>query len=132
MAPKSSKKSAAKSNPRRTGRPRGRLPEDVLSELGRPPDDDPIAAQLWWSKLLAEVAWLLASGRIPATLAMSLRAIASSAAKALPEEIKARAARILEDEDRELQEDVSPRAVRREDDPIARASKTPALRRDPS
>ncbi len=66
------------------GRPRDRLPEDVITRLGPPPQT---AKELrtWNARLLAEVQWLSLKGEIGTELAASIRANAGSLDRALPE-----------------------------------------------
>lgn len=112
------------------GRKRERLPEDLLKELGDPPEDVLLKTQ-WWNRLLEVLQYGVLKGKPWVTMLRDARANALVASKLVPEEIKARAAQLLENEDRETNEDAAPRPVPREGDRIARVN-AGAIRRDPT
>ncbi len=66
------------------GRPRDRLPDEVITRLG-PPPATPKELRTWNARLLAEVQWLSLKGEIGTELAASIRANAGSLDRALPE-----------------------------------------------
>lgn len=124
------RRAAGKHGGRRAGagRKQEKLPEDLLSELGNPPTD-PLLKTEWWNRLLEVLQYGVLKGKPWVTMLRDARANALVASKLVPEEIKARAAALLEADDRESNEDVSPRVTSREGDRIAR-SNAGALRRD--
>jgi hypothetical protein len=76
------------------GRPRDKLPTDVIARIGAPPAaDKPAALRTWNAKVLAEIQWLTINGDLPHELAQQLRANAGALERALP------------DEEREFEED---------------------------
>lgn len=78
-------KASAQANGVLGGRPRDRLPEEVITRLG-PPPATPKDLRTWNAKLLAEVQWLSVRGEIGNELAASLRANAGALDRALPNE----------------------------------------------
>lgn len=112
------------------GRPRERMPDDLLTDLGEPPTD-PLKKSAWWNRLLEVLTYGVLKGKPWVTMLRDAQRTALVQSKLIPEEIKARAAELLEQEDRETREDVSPKTVARKEDPIGRAN-AGALRRDPS
>lgn len=65
------------------GRPRDRLPDAVIAELGEP-GETPTAIRIWNARLLAKVQILSMKGEISVDLAASLRANAGAIDRALP------------------------------------------------
>lgn len=112
------------------GRKQERLPKDLLDGLGEPPSD-PLKKSEWWGRLLEVLQYGVLKGESWTTMLRDAQRSAVVASKLVPEEIKARAAALLEQEDRESSADASPPVKRREEDRIARAN-AGALRRDPS
>lgn len=112
------------------GRKQEKLPETLLAELGDPPED-PLKKTQWWNRLLEVLQYGVLRGKPWVTMLRDARANALVASKLVPEEIKSRAAQILENEDREANEDASPRVTKREGDPVARPN-TGALYRNPT
>lgn len=112
------------------GRKPERLPDELLTKLGEPPED-PLAKTAWWNRLIEILQWGVIQGKPWVTMLRDASRNATVASKLVPEEIKAAAAKILEQEDRETNEDAAPRPTPREGDPIARAN-AGAIRRDPS
>jgi hypothetical protein len=65
-------------------RKRDKLPADVLERLGPPPPPkETDALRLWNARMLAEVQWLVATGKITTQLAESLRAGAGAIGKSV-------------------------------------------------
>jgi hypothetical protein len=112
------------------GRPREKLPKDLLDGLGAPPTD-PLKKSEWWGRLLEVLQFGVLKGEAWTTMLRDAQRSAVVASKLVPEEIKARAAALLDQEERDAQHDVSPPVKRREEDRLAR-SNAGALRRDPS
>jgi hypothetical protein len=112
------------------GRKQEKLPETLLKELGNPPED-PLEKRQWWNRLLEVLQYGVLQGRPWLTMLREARANALAAAKLVPEEIKARAAQILEQEDRETEADASPRVTKLKEDRLESANAV-SLRRDPS
>lgn len=65
------------------GRPRDKLPKQVVDRLGAPPEN-PVELRTWNARLLAEVQWLCIRGEIGSELAATLRANAGAIERALP------------------------------------------------
>lgn len=112
------------------GRPQEKLPDTLLAELGNPPLD-PLKKTEWWNRLLEILQYGVLKGLPWVTMLRDARSNALVASKLVPEEIKNRAAAIIEQEDRDAEADASPRVTKRKEDPIA-AANAGALRRDPS
>lgn len=110
------------------GRKQEKMPDDLLKELGEPPED-PLDKRQWWNRLLEVLQYGVLKGKPWVTMLRDARANAIAAAKLVPEEIKARAAKILEDDDRDIESDASPQVTKRKEDRIASANAR-ALRRD--
>lgn len=77
------------------GRKRAALPPEVVERVGSPPTDSPLKMARWWSRLLAEVGWLLIQGKAPATLVRDVRALVATGAKIVPDDVKAEVDRLL-------------------------------------
>lgn len=77
------------------GRKRSALPQEVVDRVGPPPTDSPLKMARWWSRLLAEVGWLLIQGKAPATLVRDVRALVATGAKIVPDDVKAEVDRLL-------------------------------------
>lgn len=109
-----SKKPARKHGGARAGagRKQEKLPDQLLAELGNPPEDA-LQKTAWWNRLLEVLQYGVLMGKPWVTMLRDARANALVASKLVPEEIKARAAQILEAEDRESREDASPRPTPR-------------------
>lgn len=75
-------KRASKRGGRRpgAGRRRAQLPPEVLARIGQPPSGA-VAVRVWIARLLGELLVLEMNGRIPASLAASLRATAGAIAR---------------------------------------------------
>ncbi len=71
------------------GRPRAALPPDSLERLGPPPVDSPLEMARWWSKLLGECGWLMATGQVGGELAHNLKSLAATAGRLVPEDLRA-------------------------------------------
>lgn len=112
------------------GRKQEKLSKKLLDDLGFPPKE-PLKKTEWWNRLIELLQFGVLQGKPWVTMMRDARANALVASKLVPEEIKALAARILDQTDREAREDASPETVPREGDRIAR-SNAGALRRDPS
>jgi len=80
---------AARHNGAKGGRPRSRLPEDVIATIGAPPMDpaDALGRTRWASLLVTQVAWLEANGLIGADLADRLCKRAAVAARVFPTDL---------------------------------------------
>jgi len=78
------RRAARQNGARSSGRPRGKLPREVIDRLG-PPPADANALRAWNGRVLAEVQWLVAQGAIGVELAASLRAGAGAIDRAVPE-----------------------------------------------
>lgn len=110
------------------GRKQEKLPEQLLEDLGAPPTDDPLAKSRWWARLLEVLQLGVLKGLPWVTMMRDARANALAAAKLIPEEIKAKAARLLAEDEREMAEDqLVTETVR--DERAARSARP--LRRDP-
>lgn len=112
------------------GRKQEKMPDDLLKELGNPPED-PLLKRQWWNRLLEVLQYGVLKGKPWLTMLREARANALAAAKLVPEEIKARAAQILEQEDRDTEADASPRVTKLKEDRLESANAV-SLRRDPS
>lgn len=112
------------------GRKQEKLPETLLKELGNPPED-PLEKRQWWNRLLEVLQYGVLQGRPWLTMLREARANALAAAKLVPEEIKAKAAAILEREEREIEADAAPRVTKLKEDRLASAN-AGSLRLDPS
>jgi hypothetical protein len=102
------------------GRKQERLPEDLLKDLGEPPEDV-LKKTEWWNRLLEILQYGVLRGKPWVTMLRDARANAIAASKLVPEEIKARAAQILEEEDRETEADFVPRLTKIEEDQLESA-----------
>jgi len=71
------------------GRKRDALPEESLERLGPPPMDSSLQTTRWWNKMLAELGWLRARGLVKREIAGDLRALAATAGKLVPEDLRA-------------------------------------------
>lgn len=88
------RKPAAKSTPRRAaaartngakgGRPKERIPEEVLQELGEFPFGKPFEIARWWQHLLGRVALLRARGEIGVELTTTMLALAKGGQSVFP------------------------------------------------
>lgn len=124
------KRAAARTNGAKGGRQREKLPEQLLKELGNPPGD-PLKKAAWWGRLLEVVQIGVLKGRPWIQLMRDARANAAIAAKLLPDEIKAKALQLLEQDEQDKREDASAVETPREADPVTRHGSR-ALRRDPA
>jgi hypothetical protein len=81
------------------GRKKGALPQESLDRLGAPPlaDRDALARQRWWSRLIAELAWLRATGKIGPEVLSDIRGLGSTAARLVPEDLRAEVELLLKD-----------------------------------
>lgn len=68
------------------GRPRSRLPDEVIKRLG-PCPADPLARQHWVHAMLGEIVGLQAIGEIDSGLAAELRASISAMVRAIPMQV---------------------------------------------
>ena len=100
MSDKPAEPAAPDAEKNKGGRPRAKLPEDLLARIG-PPPADPIQAGRWVSRLMLELLWLEARGEAPAKLAERLKSIAGAAIRALPAEAAAELDRRLRAGDEE-------------------------------
>lgn len=112
------------------GRKQEKLPDELLAELGNPPVDV-LQKTEWWNRLLEVLQYGVLKGKPWTTMLRDARANALVASKLVPEEIKARAAAILDREDREVEADASPPLRKLKEDGHASAD-AESLRRDPS
>lgn len=74
---------------RGAGRKKDALPQESLDRLGEPPMDSSLQTTRWWNKMLAELGWLRARGLVGRELAGDLRALAATAGKLVPEDLRA-------------------------------------------
>lgn len=88
-------------NGEKGGRPRDRLPQDVIDRLG-PPPAAPLELARWNQRMMAEVASGLMAGTIGHELADKLRAVGSSISKALPTDILVEVERLLRNDGKEM------------------------------
>lgn len=77
----------ARANGALGGNTRDTLPDDVQARLG-PPPSSALALRDWISRLLGELLWLSATGKISAGLAANLRTTAAALEKTLPLSIR--------------------------------------------
>lgn len=112
------------------GRPREKLPEDLLAELADPPDD-PLKKAEWWSRLLEVLQLGCLRGKPWTTMLRDAQRSATIVVKLVPEEIKHKATLLLEKDEQDLK-DESTRVAEtpRKADPVAVRSR--AVRRDPA
>lgn len=120
---------AARKNGKRGGRPPAQVPAKLLAELG-PPPTDVLEKDAWWARLLEILQWGDLTGEPWAQKLERACRAAAQAGRLRDGEIKARLAKLMEDEDRDNHEDFAPREVAREKDSIAQANDG-GLRRDP-
>lgn len=81
------------------GAKRYKLPDQVLERLGPPPADRPLKMARWWVQLVAECTWLYVQGQCTSKTLDKVRAVAASAAKILPDDIRAEADRLMRQEE---------------------------------
>lgn len=84
----------ARQNGAKGGRPPAKLPKESLERLG-PPPSHPLKLAAWCQSLIAEIAWLVACGKIGPELASSLRATASAMQRAVAPATQAALAELL-------------------------------------
>lgn len=116
----------ARENGAKGGRPRNRLPQDLLDRIG-PPPDSPLQLARWASSLLAQVAWLQFQGKVADGLAATVRATVGAITRAQPTDIMAELERLLrEDAGERAADDVGPQPEK-----VSGAGPHQALRVDP-
>lgn len=94
---------------KRPGRPKSRLPQQVLDELG-PPPDSPLQLARWATRLLTKATWLQLKGEIGTELAGNIRAFVGSITRAQQADIAAELERMLNAEAKDQEtDDIGPR-----------------------
>lgn len=88
------KKSAPKAPAKKRGRPRSKLPQEVLDRLG-PPPEGALARSHWSSRLLAETAWLSLRGEVNREVASEVRAFVGAIQRAQPMDVAAELDKVL-------------------------------------
>jgi len=121
---------SSRTNGAKGGRPRARLPEDRIHELG-PEPDDPLKVPKWHRKLTGILIEGLVTGRDWKELAKTVQSLQKTTNLTLKLELACDAIleRIADDDVRD--DDAAPASIAREEDRIAGAN-AGALRRDPS
>lgn len=112
------------------GRKQARLPSEVLARIGEVPTD-PLVLQEWYTRAISVVQWEVMQGRPYVGILEQLQR--SAKAVSIPEAIKAKAARMLRQNDDERERDAATSAG---DEPAERrpdgAPRHQPLRRDPA
>lgn len=112
------------------GRKQARLPSEVLARIGEVPTD-PLVLQEWYTRAISVVQWEVMQGRPYVGILEQLQR--SAKAVSIPEAIKAKAARMLRQNDDERERDAATSAG---DEPAERrpdgAPRNKPLRRDPA
>ncbi len=103
-APRGRGKSAAPAAPKKRGRPRSRLPDDVIDRLG-PVPTTPLKRAEWYAQLLAEIAELEIRGLISEALSDRLRAVIKLSTSVMPLEAIYAAEEMLRQEQKNIDSD---------------------------
>ena len=90
------------------GRKRDVLPPDIAERLKPPPTDKPLKLARWYSAALSELLWLyLTTGKFVEML-RETKAAAAAMGRVMPLDIQLQAAKLVKNDDDDLQEDEDP------------------------
>ena len=111
------------------GRPKSKLPPEVLDTIGPIPIGDPLKQARWWTNAIGVLTLGVLEGQPWKELLETVRASAGAAGRVLPADIVFEAARIIDDDAHALKETGGVKPTKRGDD--APVGRTGASRRDP-
>ena len=116
------------------GRPRSKLPQEVLRKVGEPPIDDPLKLARWWQKAIAVMTLGVLEGEPWKELLETVRASASAAGRVLPHDIMFEAARIVQADEKNMKGTGGATTTKREqkEPGSVPSGSTGASRRDPT
>ena len=89
MTKPNAKARAARENGKRGGRPRSKLPPELLARIGEPPGGDPLALIRWCNDCLGQLTWLTMIGELDRALGATIRAFVSTIIKTVPPDLYA-------------------------------------------
>lgn len=90
------------------GRKRDVLPPEIRDRIGTPPTDKPLLLARWYSSTLSELLWLyLTTGKFVEML-REAKGAAGAMGRVMPLDIQLQAAKLVKNDDDELQEDEDP------------------------
>lgn len=110
------------------GRPRSKLPDQVINQIGSIPIGDPLGQARWYTNAIGVLTLGVLCGEPWKDLLETVRASAGAAGRVLPHDIVFEAARILEEGERDMKNTGSTTPTKRSDAPVIGAG---ASRRNP-
>lgn len=113
-----------------SGRKVSKLPPEILDQLGSIPIGDPLGQARWWTNAIGILTLGVLEGKAWKELLETVRASAGAAGRVLPHDIVFEAARILQQDDKNMKGTGGAEPSKRKESRVAGG--TVASRRDPT